>query len=104
EEVKEFESELEDNDKQIKEIESTIEEYETEIDNINQRIEERNDILKDRISSFQENGGNVSYLEVLLGSRDFMELVSRVSAVTTITNADAELLEKQEEDKEVVEI
>jgi len=40
---------------------------------------------------------------VILGSSSFSELVSRVSAVTKITESDEELMAKQEADKEKVE-
>src|SRR5699024_9712234 len=74
-----------------------------EITLIEIEIEKRNEILKSRISSYQENGGNIQYLEVFLGSKDFTEFISRLSAVTTITNADADLIAIQNNDKETVE-
>ncbi len=104
EEIAKLDKELQDNRKQVEEIEGVIDEYEQEITIINKRIEERNEILKQRISSYQDNGGNLGFLEVFMGANDFMELISRVSAVTTMTNADIELIEEQEKDKEAVEI
>src|SRR5699024_2995532 len=74
-----------------------------EITLIEIEIEKRNEILKSRISSYQENGGNIQYLEVFLGSKDFTEFISRLSAVTTITNADADLIALQKNDKGLVE-
>src|SRR5690625_5058319 len=42
-------------------------------------------------------------LEVILESKNFGDLISRVSAVTKITNADQELIDQQEADKLLVE-
>src|SRR5699024_12565003 len=66
-------------------------------------IDKRHDILKTRIASYQEHGGDVSYLEVIFNAKDFSEFISRVSSVSAITNADKELMEQQEEDREAVE-
>src|SRR5699024_4319667 len=63
----------------------------------------RYEILKSRAKSYQKSGGNVSFLDVLLGSNNFSELFSRVSAVSKITDSDQELMDKQEADKKEVE-
>ncbi len=101
---------IEDNEQKIDETESEITDVETEvsdleakIDEIQQSIERRNEILKERISSLQENGGSSSYLEVLLGSANFIDFVDRVALVHKITQADQDLLESQEKDKLEVE-
>ncbi|MGM8212004.1 C40 family peptidase [Virgibacillus sp. W0430] len=77
--------------------------FEAEIEEIEKKIEVRSEILKKRISSLQKNGGNLSYLDVVLGSKDFGEFISRLSAVTKITTSDRQLIEKQETDKAIVE-
>ncbi|SFM39660.1 N-terminal domain of peptidoglycan hydrolase CwlO-containing protein [Gracilibacillus orientalis] len=101
---------IEDNEQMIEETEGEITDVETEvsdleakIDKIEQSIEQRNEILKERISSLQENGGSSSYLEVLLGSTNFVDFVDRVALVHKITQADQDLLESQENDKLEVE-
>src|SRR5690625_6212426 len=74
-----------------------------EIELLENKIAERFEILKGRAKSYQKNGGNIKYLEVLFGSESFNDFISRLSAVTTITGSDAELIRKQEEDKVKVE-
>lgn len=103
-EIVKLEIEIKENKKLIKEVEQKIAEYEEEIGIINDRIEERNEILKNRIASFQEAGGNVKFLEVVLGAKGMMELFSRVEAVTTMTNADQDLIDAQQRDLEEVEV
>lgn len=101
--IKENQQQLDKAEKKIGKYEDEIAELQEEIDALNKKIEERNDILKTRISSYQDNGGNIQYLEVFLGAKDFSEFVSRLSAVSTITKSDMKLLEEQEADKQAVE-
>src|SRR5699024_9514214 len=98
-----LETSLEQNTSKTAKIKSEIYELKEEIDNLNEKIETRNDIFKDSLSSYQEGGCNIDYLEFFLGSKDFSEFVSRLSAVTSIANADAELIEDNMKDKESME-
>src|SRR5690625_361151 len=104
-----IEEALKANKEQIKKTEKDIDKYEEEIakiqeeiDLLNIEIEKRSEILKTRISSYQLNGGNINYLEVLLGATDFNDFIRRISEVTRITNAEEELIEQQEHDKALV--
>src|SRR5690625_2165118 len=80
---------------------------EEKINVINKEIEARNEILKERLSSYQKSGSYVGYMEVIFGSKGFEEFISRFTAVTTITKADNKLVEEQKnainkvEEKEV---
>lgn len=103
EEIARIETAMKANEKEQKKVKEAINTLNNEVDTINDRIEERNDILKERLASYQANGGNIQYMEVLLGSKDPLEFLSRVDAVTTITNSDIELIEENEKDKETVE-
>ncbi|HIV74212.1 MAG TPA: C40 family peptidase [Candidatus Pseudogracilibacillus intestinigallinarum] len=103
EEVARIETAIKANEKEQKKVKEAINTLNSEVDTINDRIEERNEILKERLASYQANGGNVQFMEVLLGSKDPIEFLSRVDAVTTITNSDIELIEANEKDKEKVE-
>src|SRR5699024_3017437 len=61
------------------------------------------DILKDRMSTLQKNGGTISYLDVLFGSQNFTDFVDRVSLVSRITQSDQNLLDQLQEDQVKVE-
>lgn len=69
---------------------------------IQDRIAKRNGILKQRAQSFQETGGNLNYLDVLLGASSFSDLIDRVSAITTMVQADQDLIKQHEADKQEV--
>jgi cell wall-associated NlpC family hydrolase len=70
---------------------------------IEERIEKRSGVLKQRAQSFQESGGTVAYLDVLLGASSFSDFVDRVGAVTTFVQADKQLMLEQEKDKRELE-
>ncbi|GLB59496.1 coiled-coil domain-containing protein [Cytobacillus sp. NCCP-133] len=101
---------IKDNNKLIEETQANIEDTQNEVDQlkaemavIEERIEKRSTILKQRAQSFQESGGTVAYLDVLLGSTSFSDFVDRVGAVTTFVQADKELMAEQERDKQAME-
>ncbi len=88
---------------QIEQTTREIEQLKVEIAELMKRIEKRNELLKDKARSFQENGGTVNYIDVLLGAQSFSDFVDRVSAVTTIVQADKDILEQHQKDKEELE-
>ncbi|PLT34530.1 NlpC/P60 family protein [Bacillus sp. V5-8f] len=88
---------------QIADTNQEIEKLKKEIAELQERMEKRNQVLKQRAVSFQESGGEVNYLEVLLSSTDFSNFIERVGAVATLVKADQEILKQQEADKKELE-
>lgn len=87
-------------------LESTkaeILELQGEMEVIKDRIEKRNILLKDRARSYQETGGMVNYIDVLMGSTSFSDFVGRANAVATIMQADQAILKEHEADKQALE-
>ncbi|OLP65309.1 Peptidoglycan DL-endopeptidase CwlO precursor [Bacillus pumilus] len=70
-----------------------------EIADTEKRIEERSEFLKKRVRALQENGGSTKYIDVLLGAKSFSDFISRAGAVSTLINADSEIIKEQEKDK-----
>ncbi|KAB7669387.1 coiled-coil domain-containing protein [Bacillus sp. B1-b2] len=87
----------------MKETEEEIASLQKAITELEDRIEKRNNILKERARTFQENGGSVDYIEVLFGAESFKDFVDRVGAVATIMEADQDLIASNEKDKKEVE-
>ena len=83
-------------EKEISDHENNIKKIQAEIDELEKEIEARNDILKDRLLSYQNTGGDAVFMEVIFGSVGFEEFISRFTAVNTITAADNKLVEDQE--------
>ncbi|MDP4085166.1 MAG: peptidoglycan DD-metalloendopeptidase family protein [Bacillota bacterium] len=67
------------------------------------RIQKRNELLKDRARNYQETGGVVSYLDVLMGSSSISDFIDRANAVATIMEADQEIINQAEADKKELE-
>ena len=79
-----------------------IQKLEIEIASLNEKVKKRNEILKKRALTFQESGGKVNYLDVLLGASSFKDFVDRVGAVASFVEADQNLVKQHEADKQEV--
>ncbi|MBO0959070.1 peptidoglycan DD-metalloendopeptidase family protein [Neobacillus sp. MM2021_6] len=88
----------------IEETKAEIVKLQEETKIIMERIEKRNVLLKDRARSYQETGGMVSYIDVLMGSTSFSDFIDRANAVATIMQADQDILKQHEADKKQLEL
>lgn len=88
---------------EIKETEKEVVKLKEEIKVLEERIVKRNELLKGRARSFQENGGMVSYIDVLMGANSFSDFIDRVGVVATIIEADQDILLEHQADKEQLE-
>ncbi|EFV78469.1 murein hydrolase activator EnvC [Cytobacillus oceanisediminis] len=94
---------IEEKNGQIAETKKEIEKLEAEIKVLVERIKKRNELLKDRARNYQETGGMVSYIDVLMGAQSFGDFVERVGAVATIVEADQDILKAHQADKDELE-
>lgn len=97
--VEDATNKLEEKNAQISKTQEEIKELEAEIAVLTERIVKRNELLKDRAASYQESGGNISYLDVLFGAQSFSDFIDRVGAVATLVQADKDILEQHQKDK-----
>ncbi|MDQ0246093.1 peptidoglycan hydrolase CwlO-like protein [Bacillus fengqiuensis] len=88
---------------EITKTSAEIKELESEITILKEQFEKRHELLRERVRSFQESGGNVNYLEVLLGSSSFGDFIERAVAVSTIAKADQDILKQTQEDQKKLE-
>ena len=70
---------------------------------LEKKIEERDVVLRDRVRAMQVKGGQVNYLDVLLGANSFADFIDRFSAVTSLMDADRNIMEQQARDIEQLE-
>ncbi|MCY8404489.1 PcsB-like coiled-coil domain-containing protein [Bacillus sonorensis] len=94
---------IEDKQAENKKMKKEVEALKKEIKETEKRIEERSKVIKKRVRSLQENGGSQNYINVLLGAQSFGDFITRATAVSTIVDADKDLLEEQEKDKNKLE-
>lgn len=101
---------VEANDEMIEALNAEIDIYKAEIEELElsiaalqESIRQRDEILKTRLSTYQANGGNATFIEVIFSATTFADFISRFTAVTQITSADADLIQQQLNDKAKVE-
>lgn len=75
---------------------------EKEIEELQDKIDKRDELLRDRARAIQSSG-TVSYLDVLLGANSFVDFIDRFSAVSTLMDADRQIMREQKEDQEKLE-
>ncbi|WP_078555776.1 murein hydrolase activator EnvC family protein [Bacillus alkalicellulosilyticus] len=88
---------------EIEVVTERIEELQEEIRILEERIAERDEILKERARSMYQNGGSISYLEVILGAKSFGDFLDRVSALSMIAQQDRSILDAHISDQEQLE-
>lgn len=101
--VKETNTKIKQVEDEIAETTIEIEELHKSIEELEKRIKERDVVLRERIRALQVTGGQVNYLDVLLGANSFSDFIDRFSAVTTLMDADKEIMQAQADDKAQLE-
>ncbi|MGD8190230.1 murein hydrolase activator EnvC family protein [Brevibacillus ginsengisoli] len=77
-------------------------EAQVQLDEAKDRVAKRDTLLKTRLKTMYERG-SVSYVEVLLGSSDFGDFLTRLQGLQMIVEQDTKILEENKKDKETVE-
>jgi peptidoglycan DL-endopeptidase CwlO len=111
EQIKRVDEAIKDNNKMIVQTEekvkasqSKVKVLQQEVIDIQERINKRNEIIKKRALSLQASGGKVSYIDVILGASNFSDFVGRLGAVSTLVEADQNLVTKHIEDQKEVQM
>lgn len=97
------ENEITETNQKIEDLKNRIEALKEEIIVLKERIEKREALLKNRLRAIQQTGGDMKYIEVILGSKSFGDFISRSGAVNTIMNQDKTIMEEQTADKLALE-
>ncbi|MGE7690838.1 NlpC/P60 family protein [Lysinibacillus sp. NPDC097214] len=100
EELKNLQQEIDEKVKVFNKVQADIKEVDANIVDTKKRIEQRSAILSDRMAAYQAQDNTVGiYLNAVLESKSFADLMDRVVAVKTLMDADQELVDQQEADK-----
>lgn len=93
------------NKEELKEIEDKIaktnqliEEKKEAIVILEDKVESRKNLMKDRLVALQQNDKTSVILDTIFNSENLADLIDRVSAVSTLLNADNEILSAQQDD------
>ncbi|MFZ3576920.1 murein hydrolase activator EnvC family protein [Virgibacillus sp. DJP39] len=90
-------------EKEIQQINDEIDKLKVEIKELEESIKKRESLLKNRLRTIQQNGGEMGYIEVVLGSQNFGDFVSRTTAVNTIMNQDKRIMDTHMNEKQQLE-
>ncbi|MED4454654.1 3D domain-containing protein [Metabacillus fastidiosus] len=95
--------ELDSIEQKITETNKLIEKKKEEIVVLQDRVLAREGIMKKRLVSLQHNDRTSLVIKTLVNSDNFTDFVQRATAVTTIINADKNILEEQQKDLKKIE-
>ena len=95
--------ELSSMEQKIDETKKMIEEKKAEIVVLEDKVLARRGIMEERLVSIHNNDQASLIIEILVDSENFNELIQRVTAVSTVLNADKDLLESQQQDLKKIE-
>ncbi|MGG3860242.1 3D domain-containing protein [Metabacillus fastidiosus] len=95
--------ELDTIEQKITETNKLIEKKKEEIVVLQDRVLAREGIMKKRLVSLQHNDRTSLVIKTLVNSDNFTDFVQRATAVTTIINADKNILEEQQRDLKKIE-
>lgn len=101
--IKENQQILKETKENIKETKEKIEKLEAEKEAVIKQMEKREEQIKNRLRVMQAGGGPGGYIQVILGSTNFEDFISRVSAISTLTKADQDLIDQQKADAKKIE-
>lgn len=97
--VKKKEAEIEETTIKIDKLQEEIEQLKQDIQVLTERIKKRETLLKNRLLSIQKTGGNMRFIEVILGSQNFSDFISRSLAMNTIMDQDKSIMDEHAADK-----
>lgn len=87
----------------IARLEDEIETKEKEIEVAQKELDEKTELFETRMRVMYENGNEIGYLDVVLGSRSFGEMLSRMETVSEIMDSDKKIVEDYKEAKQKLE-
>jgi murein DD-endopeptidase MepM/ murein hydrolase activator NlpD len=93
---------IEEKEKDIEVTEEKAYQAALELKAAEERVAVQEELLKTRVRSMYESGGEISYLEVLLGSSNFGEFLERLDFLSMIVQQDQKIVEDFISQKELV--
>ena len=87
---------------QLDELNSSITQKEQEIEEKQAELDHKEDLLKTRMVAMYKGGGT-TYLDVLLGSSNYIEMYTKYNAIQTIAEKDTELINEVSQQKADIE-
>ena len=102
-EINKIEADIKKADKEISSNKKQVKELQEEVDTLNTEIEHREEILKNRLSAYQDNGGHLKLTDALFGTESLVDVYGKIETAVAITNSDQDLMLATANDKAAVE-
>lgn len=102
ERIAEYQTKLDEVNKKYQDLQTKVEESQKELDIVQDEYNRKNNLLKNRLVMFYKRG-TISYLDVLLNSKDILEFVSRYYIINKMTEYDSKAIEEVEQKKLILQ-
>ncbi len=100
EEIGAVQNAINENNNEISAFQSRIKETEEEIEVKKKELEELETLYGSKMRAFYKNGGQTSYISILLDSEGFSDLISRVQAIGKLLELDKKIIDEVNEKKQ----
>lgn len=100
--IADYESQINELDTKITDLNTQIEESQKKLDEAQAEYDENKELAEERLVTMQESG-DTSYLDFILSSDSVTDLISSYYLATELAQADTELLDGLEEERQAVE-
>lgn len=101
--INNYEDEISDLNNQVETLNSNIVSLQKKIDEATAEYNKQSDLLDTRLLTMYQ-AGQTTYLDVLLGAKDFSDLISSYHLISILTENDTALMEKIQKQKEEIEV
>ncbi len=100
--ISSLESEIYSLETKLNDLNTSIDQKQKDIEAKQLEMEQKEELLKDRLVAMYKGGGT-SYLDVVLGSSNYIEMFTKYNAVKTIAEKDTELINEVANQKQTIE-
>jgi|GEM_PF-269262 len=103
-EIAKVEKQINSIEKQINRIEKNINELETQIEEREEKIKELDRLIQERMANMQSFVTLNQYVEFVMGSKDFADMIRRTSTINEVMKYDTDQITKLEEEKLLLQV
>lgn len=100
--ISDYQSQIDELDSKINDLNNKISESQTQLDQKQEDYTKQQQLLNERLVTMQESG-ETSYLDFILNSSSFTDLISNYYLVSEVASADTDLLTKIQDQKKEIE-
>lgn len=86
-------NDIEKNKNEIEKVKKEIKSTQEQVDTLQNDIKEKEAVLGDRLSALYKSGGTENYLDVILSSDNFGDLISKLQAIEKVVNIDNKIID-----------